>query len=43
MISCLHNHLSLMVKNFENWLIFGNVMGKSRVSLFFLTHGVLGL
>jgi len=27
-------------KNFENLLIFGDVMGKSSVSCFFLTHGV---
>jgi len=27
-------------KNFENWLTFGEVIGKSLVSCFFLTHGV---
>ena len=32
--------MSLSVKNFENRLIFGEVMGKSLVSWFFLTHGV---
>jgi len=32
--------LSPTVKNFENRLIFGEVMGKSLVSCFFLTHGV---
>jgi len=31
--------VSLSVKNFENWLIFGEVMGKSLVSCF-LTHSV---
>ena len=31
--------LSLEVKEFENRLIFGEVMGKSLVS-YFLTHGV---
>jgi len=31
--------LSLPAKNFENWLTFGEVMGKSLVSCF-LTHGV---
>jgi len=31
--------LSLTVKDFENWLIFGEVMGKSLVSCF-LTHSI---
>jgi len=29
------------LKNFENLLIFGEVMGKSFVSCFFLTHSVV--
>ena len=32
---------SLIVKKFENRIIIGEVMAKSLVSCFFLTHGVL--
>ena len=41
-ISLLRKYLplSLSVKNFENWLTFGEVMGNSLVSCF-LTHGVV--
>jgi len=32
--------LSLLAKKIENWLIFGEIMGKSLVSCFFLTHSL---